>query len=352
MERENDYIVENMSISLKVENGIGFLSHSNGWSGSCALHGLEIGITIPEVQLLLALFASISSLPQPFVKDKARESKDSSLVLSKQTLDNAFQVPDGSIVAVKDAQEHLYMAVEKAKSDSYRLIGVLHHSLVGDRALFKVKYQRNSRDNSQLWFSLLSVSARNADGEAFRVHYRPGSGLADISSTHDGSWELWQAHPYKCSSKEGDGDIDLYSDLNRNLFHLVNQKSKQGLALATGAPMMVKQPGSPFKFKVLQSSVPILPSPQVEMQSPSLSTRDSKGCPSGPASSVPQVELKVGRIVFTLLHESGGGKYLLPLLRGSTEDTEAVMHIQSLKIRLIGGCKFVFEYLEAHVNQW
>lgn len=48
-----------------------------------------------------------------------------------------ISVRTGSIVAVKDAQEHLYMAVEKAEKN-YRLLGVLHHSLVGDRALFKV----------------------------------------------------------------------------------------------------------------------------------------------------------------------------------------------------------------------
>ncbi|KAI5064102.1 hypothetical protein GOP47_0020772 [Adiantum capillus-veneris] len=349
---ENDYIVENLTISLNLENHTGYLSQSQGWSGSCALLGLDIGITIPEVELLLALISSISSLPQPLVKDESKESNDSSVTPSKQPSDNDFQVPDGSIVAVKDVQEHLYMAVEKANNDSYRLIGVLHYSLVGDRAFFKVKYQKNSRDTSERWFSLLSVCAKNKDGEAFRVHYRPGSGLADISSTHDGSWELWQAHLYKYSSKEGDGDIALYSDLNRNMFHLVNQKSKQGLSLASGAPMMVKQPGSPLKFKLLQSGMRIPPSAQVEMQNLSLSAHDSSRNLSGPVASIPQVEVKVGRICFSLLHESGGGKYLLPLLRGSTEDTEAVLHIQPLKIRVIGGCKFVFEYLEAHVNQW
>lgn len=40
-------------------------------------------------------------------------------------------------MTVKDAQEHLYMAVDKAEKKN-RLIGVLHHSLAGDRALFKV----------------------------------------------------------------------------------------------------------------------------------------------------------------------------------------------------------------------
>jgi hypothetical protein len=40
-------------------------------------------------------------------------------------------------VAVKDVHEHLYLAVEKM-DNTYRLTGVLHYTLVGEQALFKV----------------------------------------------------------------------------------------------------------------------------------------------------------------------------------------------------------------------
>ena len=42
-------------------------------------------------------------------------------------------------MAVKDVHEHLYLAVEKI-DNTYRLTGVLHYSLVGEQALFKVLY--------------------------------------------------------------------------------------------------------------------------------------------------------------------------------------------------------------------
>ena len=42
-------------------------------------------------------------------------------------------------MAVKDVHEHLYLAVEKT-DNTYRLTGVLHYSLVGEQALFKVLY--------------------------------------------------------------------------------------------------------------------------------------------------------------------------------------------------------------------
>ncbi|CAM6097519.1 unnamed protein product [Calypogeia fissa] len=57
----------------------------------------------------------------------------------------------------------------------------------GDKALFKVKYQETLKRNTSkdAWFSLLSLHAKGADGEPLCVHYRSGSGLADISSSKD-----------------------------------------------------------------------------------------------------------------------------------------------------------------------
>jgi len=46
----------------------------------------------------------------------------------------------GAVIAIKDMNEHYYLAVEEKGTNSgiFRLVGVLHFSLVGDRALFKV----------------------------------------------------------------------------------------------------------------------------------------------------------------------------------------------------------------------
>lgn len=47
----------------------------------------------------------------------------------------------GAIIALKDMNEHYYLAVEETGTNSgtFRLVGVLHYSLIGDRALFKVE---------------------------------------------------------------------------------------------------------------------------------------------------------------------------------------------------------------------
>lgn len=46
----------------------------------------------------------------------------------------------GTIVALKDEQEHLYLAVEEilTRDGQYHLVSVMHYSLAGRRALFKV----------------------------------------------------------------------------------------------------------------------------------------------------------------------------------------------------------------------
>lgn len=48
--------------------------------------------------------------------------------------------PAGAVIAIKDMNEHYYLAVEEkdTKTGTFRLTGVLHYSLVGDKALFKV----------------------------------------------------------------------------------------------------------------------------------------------------------------------------------------------------------------------
>ncbi|KAH7331711.1 hypothetical protein KP509_20G047500 [Ceratopteris richardii] len=350
-DKEYDYIIENLGLSVNLDKDLGYLDKSNGWHGSIVLLGLDIGVTMLELQLLMSLYSSMSSLPFiSSVKSESSATRDFFKPSSDESSVNGFHIPDGSVVAVKDVHEHLYMAVQRTNGSSYRLVGVLHYSLVGDQSLFKVKYHRTSRDTSQVWFSLLSVDAKDSNGEAFRLHYCPGSGLADISSTNDGSWELWQAHPYQCSPKDESHIVGFNNDSARNLVYLVNQKSKLGLTVTTGGPMMVRQPGSLFKFKILQYGSQHNPFAQ-GVHPLSIGLQKPANYPPCSYITIPQVELNVGRVVFTLLFESGG-KYLLPLLRGRVEDTRATMHIQSHKIRVMGGYKFVFEYLEVDSNEW
>lgn len=43
----------------------------------------------------------------------------------------------GTIVSIKDVDQHMYVAVDRAES-GYNLVGAIHYSLVGERALFRV----------------------------------------------------------------------------------------------------------------------------------------------------------------------------------------------------------------------
>ena len=43
----------------------------------------------------------------------------------------------GAIVAIQDVHRHMYMTVEGLES-KYSLVGTIHYSRVGDRALFRV----------------------------------------------------------------------------------------------------------------------------------------------------------------------------------------------------------------------
>lgn len=43
----------------------------------------------------------------------------------------------GTIVSIKDIDQHMYVAVDRVES-GYNLVGAIHYSLFGERALFRV----------------------------------------------------------------------------------------------------------------------------------------------------------------------------------------------------------------------
>lgn len=43
----------------------------------------------------------------------------------------------GAIVAIQDVDQHMYITVEEG-DNKYNLVGAVHYSLVGERALFRV----------------------------------------------------------------------------------------------------------------------------------------------------------------------------------------------------------------------
>lgn len=51
-EKTNDFIVENLSMSLGLESYLGQSGNPDGWRGSCSFLDIDVGITTSEIQVL------------------------------------------------------------------------------------------------------------------------------------------------------------------------------------------------------------------------------------------------------------------------------------------------------------
>ncbi|KAJ7187631.1 hypothetical protein O6H91_Y534600 [Diphasiastrum complanatum] len=329
---------------------------SRAWKGSCLLEGMEVVLTTSEIQMLLSLMDPLAEYSST---EKPKFDQSSSLTTSKglgtESRSVLPEIPDGAIVAVKDAHEHLYISVEETPSikGHYHLVGVWHYSLAGEKALFKVKYQKNQKKGA-IWFSLLSVHAKDAEGEPFRLHFQPGSSVANLVTTNDGSWELWQSVAYKPMEEDLQGLDVNYTKMFNNLVYLINQKSKDSLAFVDGVLMLVRQPGNPFKLRIVANHS------QLEM---GVLTDLRKGKSSGLTcltkeqqavreTMIPQINCKAKTIAFTVLHSVGYGAHLLPLFQISFQDGKAVIQVGGHKVRIFSGCKVHLKHFEAQNSCW
>nr|PNR49566.1 hypothetical protein PHYPA_011462 [Physcomitrium patens] len=370
-DESHSYILERLSITAFMEkvpadNHPDFWKWRNSWKGSCSVVGLDFAITTSEVQLLLNVTAPLSGLSSSSSTSNLSEpdyefTKSQVGELEEEASNTESYLPDGAVIAIKDMNEHYYLAVEEkdTKTGTFRLTGVLHYSLVGDKALFKVKYQKNKNEKTK-WFSLLSLHAADSNGEPYRVHFLPGSGLAEVATTPDKSLELWEC--IEVTDEKSEGNEELGFQIRRRAFHLVNRKSKCGLSLVEGSPMLVKRPGSSFKLRILAR----------EKEDPeavklvSLEHGDKDEVDHGhevdsdkqlndiaiAATVIPDVTCNVNDFTFTLLHEASGGMHLLPLVRLCMQDIGVVLQMGSGKTRVLFGCSISFDYFQAQNCCW
>ncbi|KAL3690687.1 hypothetical protein R1sor_004338 [Riccia sorocarpa] len=362
----NSFILEKLSVSCildRVAPSEKVWKWSNAWEGRCSIHGLNVAITTSEVQLVESIMSPLSGLTTSS-GSSAVESATNTLLEATPESSEEFDldIPDGAIIAIKDAYEHCYLAAEEVSTSrgNFRLAGVVHYTLAGDKALFKVRHQdpSNTTKSKTVWFSLLSLHAKTSGGEPFRVHYRPGSGLVNIASVNDGSWEQWQFVTPGSSEKEQEDGFEMRSSSSSRVFHLVNQKSKCGIAFEDNVPLLVKRPGNPFKIKVI--SKPTLSDPNSEealaqtqkdetpLQTPPLADSEAVNL----VTSIPHILCKFDTFVLTVLHEAAGGLHLLPLVRLRVPGTEGVIQAGVTKTRTILQCGIVFEYYETQTTLW
>lgn len=212
-----------------------------------------------------------------------------------------------------------------------------------------------------MWFSLISLHAKNNSGEPFRLNYRSGSGFVDISSTDDGSWSCWRTHSCEPESYESDDDWEPYNQLIRKNFYLVNKKNDCAVAFVDGVPEFVRKPGNPIKFKVFHDlSVPCgsgkIDSHHLENIGTSLQQNEStfNKRNSGRSGKFPCIDIAFDnkKISLTIVHELSDSSDVFPLLRASIDSSQLIVQVLSRKIRVISTSKAAIYHFDSQGNFW
>ncbi|KAK6129038.1 hypothetical protein DH2020_037218 [Rehmannia glutinosa] len=190
---------------------------NNIWVGSGSLSGFDMTISLYEIKMVLSAFESCSKVL----------SREGAEVESKHWSYNQEpggslkeMVPDGTIVAIQDVDQHMYIAVGGAES-GYDIAGAIHYSLVGEQALFQVKYHKPRRWESQVpHFSLISLYAKDNSGESLRLNCRPRSRFVDLSSSNDSGSALWRMLPFTPDAYEDATELESSTSLSKGRFTL------------------------------------------------------------------------------------------------------------------------------------
>ncbi|XP_047149229.1 uncharacterized protein LOC124821402 [Vigna umbellata] len=130
-------ILKNLRAFLSLErpdNGV--MLFSRCWFGIGSLLGFDITLSIAEIQTIMSMSSSLSEISSQNTIKKLEKNDWS----SSHEVDNCLEamIPDGAIVAIQDVNQHMYFTVE-GEEKTFRVGGVIHYSLVGERALFRVR---------------------------------------------------------------------------------------------------------------------------------------------------------------------------------------------------------------------
>lgn len=206
-----------------------------------------------------------------------------------------------------------------------------------------------------MWFSLISLYAKNDMGVPLRLNYSSGSCFVDICSTNDGGCALWRAHPLQDDGSEGVTEWEGGNQLVNRTFCLVNKKNDSGVAFLDGVPEYVQKPGNPIKFKVFHDlsaalhgieednypRIASLNSPHINVES--LAWLNGK---------LPQIDIKMGKISVNFVHELPGTEDFFPLVRACINNAQLIIQSFATKSRIISTSSAVAHYFDAQRNIW
>lgn len=356
------YVLKDLNVILVVEqplesSGCTSLESNDFWVGSGSISGFDMTLSLREIQIILFAGESLSAVFSVEATKNIEQTHQKNSGECCGSLDE--MVPDGTIVSIKDVDQHLYVAVDREES-GYNLVGAIHYSLVGERALFRVKYHHIRRWNSQVqYLSFISLYAKDESGEPLRLNCRRQSDFVDISSSSDSAWALWRALPYKHDIYDADVDLETYLPQTKNIFYLVNKKNDCAAAFVNGVLEVVSKPGHPFKFKVFRD-----PSPYVnnlfldgclEKETGTILPHDScisEGKDLSQRGSSFGITVSVEKVSLTIVHELSDSKEKFPLLQGSIGTTEVVIQILNTKVRAMSRLEVLLYYFDSQKDMW
>ncbi|CAH9102206.1 unnamed protein product [Cuscuta epithymum] len=356
-----NYIMRDLSASIVVQrrvmrNWIDSQQLKYFWVGHGSLSGFDMTISLPEIQMILLAGESFSGL---YSNDISRDVQQRNLTSSQEFVGKMdHMVPDGTIVAIEDVYQHMFIAVDSGEN-SYSLVGDIHYSLAGERALFRIKYHDSRRWRPQIpYFSLISLYATDESGEPLRLSCHLRSDYVDISSSNRGACTLWYAIPCESKAFEGAADCEMFPS-TKHMFQLVNKKNGRAAAFVDGVLELVSKPGNPFKWKVLPNHLPPvnnnLPSSQLGEVSQTGSQCDlhlEDIANPGKSENSYGITITVDNISWTIVHELSHTKEKFPLLHGSVSSTETVVQISNIKFRVISRLQAILHFFDAKKNIW
>ncbi|XP_071913295.1 uncharacterized protein [Coffea arabica] len=356
------YILKELCAVIAVEwpvkrDGTGPLYINQLWVGKGSISGFDMVLSLSQLRMILSVVESLSGV---YSEEKSSNSTQRRWSL-KQESEGSFRekIPDGSIVAIEDVYQHTYIAVEEAES-GYNLVGKIHYSLVGERALFRVKHQNPGRWKPRAQsFSLISLYAKNASGEPLRLNGRPRSDFVDVSGTTDSSWALWSMLPYGSQSDDGNFEWEHYSIPAKNTIYLVNNKNNRSVAFIDGVLEFVSKPGNPFKCKVFSDLLPFgnnlfqescsvgAPGTVLEYGSKINDDRELKS-----AGKLQEITIVIDKATLTVVHELSDTVEKFPLLQGSLSPTEIIVQMSNTKVRFMSSLEIMLHHFDAQRNIW
>ncbi|XP_010680975.2 uncharacterized protein LOC104896009 isoform X2 [Beta vulgaris subsp. vulgaris] len=357
-ESAGNYILEQLATSISAEKSIsgddnGPYCSTQGWVGNGTVSGLNLTISLSDIQMLLAIVESLSEVSWKGAASNVEE-RSWTLIYQESEKDLEAALPDGAIVAIQDVHQHMYVTVESV-DNKYKVGGKVHYSLAGKKALFRVKWRKRRIWNSSAsWFSLMSLYAKSDSGTPLYLNYSRSSGFVDISSNDDNAHALWKIASCKQENFEDDVNLDPINHLCENTFYLVNKKNDCGAAFVHGALEFVKNPGNPFKFKIFHDLLGVPDSRMSDTLLPEahgvalLEAQDI----SEEAAMVPCISLSIEKVSLIIVHELSDSEEKLPLLQGSMDSTDVIIQMLPQKTRVMSTLTAMFYYFDVHRIIW